>query len=132
MDQTLTQFIQALRNADVRISPAETLDAFEAVELVGYRDREHLKRTLALVLPKTEDEKVSYEQCFEQFFKIDDVSADAAQSGDSDGESEDSEQGGENQGGGGGENESNGQTEASESGNRKKKSKGKPLSLIHI
>ena len=127
MDQTLTQFIQALRNADVRISPAETLDAFEAVDLVGYRDREHLKRTLALVLPKTEDEKISYDQTFEQFFKIDDVSAGNPQPGDSDSEqSEDAEGGGDNQGGGGGENDETGQAEASETGKRKKKSKGKP------
>ena len=126
MDQTLTQFIQALRNSDVRISPAETLDAFEAVDLVGYRDRELLKRTLALVLPKTEDEKVSYEECFEQFFKIDDVSAGAAQTDGSESESEEAEGGGDNQGGGGGENEATGQAEATEGGKRKKKSKGKP------
>ena len=31
MDQLLTNFIRALRNADVRISTAETLDAFSAV-----------------------------------------------------------------------------------------------------
>ena len=126
MDQTLTQFIQALRNADVRISPAETLDAFEAVELVGYRDRAHLKRTLALVLPKTEDEKVSFDHCFEQFFKIEDVSSQQSATNDNASESDESESGGENQGGGGGENEDGSQTQASETGNRKKKSKGKP------
>ena len=73
MDHTLTQFIQALRNADIRISPAETLDAFTTVELVGYRDRDQLKHSLALVLPKTVDEKDAFEACFDQFFKIDDI-----------------------------------------------------------
>jgi len=36
MDQTLAKFIGALRNSDVRVSTAETLDAFKALELVGY------------------------------------------------------------------------------------------------
>ena len=53
MDTLLTTFIRALRNADVRVSTAETLDALQAVELVGYTDRALLKNSLALVLPKT-------------------------------------------------------------------------------
>ena len=61
MDQTLTNFIRALRNSEVRISTAETLDAFNAVELVGYEDREFLRRTLSLVLPKTADEKETFD-----------------------------------------------------------------------
>mgnify|MGYP006982827823 CR=1 FL=1 len=73
MDRTLTQFIRALRNADIRISTAETLDALSVVELVGYEDRGALKRALALALPKTADEKVAFDHCFEQFFTFDDV-----------------------------------------------------------
>lgn len=65
---TLTNFIRALRNADVRISTAETLDAFRAVKLVGYSDRALLKQSLALVLPKSVDEKVAFDACFERFF----------------------------------------------------------------
>jgi uncharacterized protein len=70
MDQLLTRFIGALRNADIRISTAETLDAFSAVELVGYRDRQLLKNSLALVLPKTLDEKAAFDACFDQFFSF--------------------------------------------------------------
>lgn len=70
MDQLLTNFIRALRNADVRISPAETLDAFSTVQLVGYRDRQLLKDSLALVLPKTPDEKSAFDTCFDQFFSF--------------------------------------------------------------
>src|SRR5689334_13983204 len=72
MDQLLTQFIGALRNADVRISTAETLDALSAVELVGYSDRRLLKDSLALVLPKTLDEKAAFDTCFDQFFSFGD------------------------------------------------------------
>ena len=57
MERTLGAFIKALRTAEVRVSTAETLDAFGAVELVGYRDRAFLKDTLAIVLSKTVEEK---------------------------------------------------------------------------
>ena len=72
MDQLLTQFIGALRNADIRISTAETLDALSTVELIGYSDRRLLKDSLALVLPKTLDEKAAFDTCFDQFFSFGD------------------------------------------------------------
>jgi len=72
VDTLLTQFIGALRNADIRISTAETLDALSAVELVGYSDRRLLKDSLALVLPKTLDEKAAFDTCFDQFFSFGD------------------------------------------------------------
>ncbi|MCY3794205.1 MAG: VWA domain-containing protein [Gammaproteobacteria bacterium] len=77
MDRTLANFIRALRNSEVRISTAETLDAFNAVELVGYRDRAFLKRSLSLVLPKTLDEKETFDACFDQFFSFEDVRQEA-------------------------------------------------------
>lgn len=70
MDQLLTNFIRALRNADIRISTAETLDAFSTIQLVGYADRQLLKDSLALVLPKTVDEKAAFDTCFDQFFSF--------------------------------------------------------------
>ena len=70
MDVLLTNFIRALRNADIRVSTAETLDAFSAVELVGYGNRALLKDTLALVLPKTVDEKAAFDTTFDQFFSF--------------------------------------------------------------
>src|SRR5262245_39864408 len=75
MDHVLTSFIRALRNADVRISTAETLDAFSTVQLVGYADRELLKQSLALVLPKTQDEKALFDTTFDQFFSFKDSGA---------------------------------------------------------
>jgi uncharacterized protein len=70
MDLLLTNFIRALRNADVRISTSETLDAFRAAQLVGYSNRALLKQSLALVLPKTVDEKVAFDTCFDRFFSF--------------------------------------------------------------
>ena len=95
LDALLTQFIGALRNADIRISTAETLDALSAVELVGYSDRRLLKDSLALVLPKTLDEKAAFDTCFDQFFSFGDrgsrsppttATSDSEPSGDSAGQ----------------------------------------------
>ena len=105
MDRTLTHFIAALRNAEVRISPAETLDAMNALELVGYRDRDFLKNSLSLVLPKTSDEKETFDTAFDQFFSFEDIAAEAALSeiDDADGEEGSGDgQGGEGTQGAGG------------------------------
>ena len=53
MEKTLTNFIRSLETQRIRVSTAETLDALSAVELVGYRDKEFLKDSLSIVLPKT-------------------------------------------------------------------------------
>ena len=97
MDRTLANFIRALRNSEVRISTAETLDAFNTVELVGYQDREFLKRSLAVVLPKTIDEKEAFDNCFDQFFAFDDVAG--ARKATSDDDTEHDEAGEEASGG---------------------------------
>jgi uncharacterized protein with von Willebrand factor type A (vWA) domain len=68
--EVLTSFIHALRNADVRVSPAETLDALAAADLVGYSERARLKSALALTLPKTLEEKAIFDVCFDQFFAL--------------------------------------------------------------
>ncbi len=103
MDRTLTHFIAALRNADVRISPAETLDAMNALELVGYRDRAFLKNSLSLVLPKTADEKETFDTAFDQFFSFEDISTQTATSEtEQAGEGEQGEGDGQGQGEGSG------------------------------
>ena len=117
MDRTLTSFIAALRNADVRISTAETLDAMSAVELCGYRNREFLKDTLALVLPKTPDEKYTFDETFDQFFAFEDVKGESVVTV-SDGDGEEAEgEGGAGQGQGGAEGEG---TEGRKGGGKKK------------
>lgn len=128
MDRTLANFIRSLRNAEVRISTSETLDAFSAVELVGYKDREFLKNSLSLVLPKTADEKETFDNCFDQFFSFDDVSGESsdAAAGDAEGDMEAEEGEGDGEGGGAGGERQPGQA----SGKKKSKSKAKSLSLL--
>ncbi|QUD87983.1 VWA domain-containing protein [Phenylobacterium montanum] len=71
MQRTLESFLRALRAVDVRVSPAEAIDAHQAVRLVGYADRETLKDALCAATAKTADEVVRFETCFETFFRRD-------------------------------------------------------------
>ena len=68
LHDTLVDFVKVLRTADVKVSPAETLDAMETLDLVGFEDRKFLKNSLSLVLSKNPEEKETYESCFEKFF----------------------------------------------------------------
>ena len=70
MHDTLVDFVKALRTAEIKVSPAETLDAMEALDLVGFRDRQFLKNSLSLILSKNPEEKEAFETCFEKFFTI--------------------------------------------------------------
>ena len=70
MEKVLTDFVKALRNSNVRVSPAETLDAVAVIDTVGYEDKELLKKSLSVVLPKTPDEKEKFEICFEEFLLL--------------------------------------------------------------
>ena len=55
MQHTLEQFLRALRAADVRVSPAEAIDAARAAAAVGYADRELFKDALCATLAKSRD-----------------------------------------------------------------------------
>ncbi len=68
MDVTFTRFVSALRNADIRVSPAETLAAFDVVSHVGIADKMLLKDALALTLAKSRAEKDRFDDTFERFF----------------------------------------------------------------
>lgn len=71
MDNTLVDFVKALRTAEVKVSPAETLDAMHCMDIVGYSDRETLKNSLSLVLSKNVEEKEAFEATFDRFFTFD-------------------------------------------------------------
>ena len=71
MQDTLVDFIKVLRTADIKVSPAETLDAVRTLDIIGIEDRQSLKISLSLVLSKTPEEKEAFDNCFEQFFSFD-------------------------------------------------------------
>ena len=68
MEVTFSRFVQALRNADVRVSPAETLDGFNVVSRIGIGNERLLRNALSLALAKSIDEKARFDDAFERFF----------------------------------------------------------------
>lgn len=71
MDRTLTDFVRSLRTSDVRVSTSETIDAINVIKLVGLNNRELLRNSLAVTLPKSDIEKEHFNNCFDQFFSFD-------------------------------------------------------------
>ena len=71
--EPLRQFLQAARSAGIRVSAAEGIDAARAVQVVGYGDRIVLKDSLSLVLAKTPEEKYLFDECFDLYFRRDDL-----------------------------------------------------------
>ena len=68
MQSNLVSFIQVLRTHDVRVSPAETLDAMAVAATLGYANRNLLRDGLAMTLAKTPDEEAVFHACFDRFF----------------------------------------------------------------
>jgi uncharacterized protein with von Willebrand factor type A (vWA) domain len=68
MREELHRFFRAARGAGVRVSPAESIDAMNAVADVGFADRGILRDSLLLTLAKSQDEKQALGACFDLFF----------------------------------------------------------------
>ena len=71
MQSNLVNFIQVLRSNDIRVSPAESLDAVDVAARLGYSDKNLLRDGLAMTLAKTPEEELVFLQCFERFFRQD-------------------------------------------------------------
>src|SRR3954466_11471495 len=71
MQHTLEEFLRALRAADVKVSPAEAIDAARTAAAVGYGDRELFKDALCATLAKSRDEVARFDETFETFFTRD-------------------------------------------------------------
>ena len=54
---TIVDFVKVLRNADIKVSPAETLDAMDTIHLIGLKNRAFLKTSLSMALSKTQKKK---------------------------------------------------------------------------
>ena len=70
MHRTLVDFIKVLRNAEIQVSPAETLDAMHVLELIGTRNRKLLRDSLSIAVSKTLEEKEAFDDCFDRYFSI--------------------------------------------------------------
>jgi uncharacterized protein len=69
MDQRIAQFIAALRASGVRVSLAESADAFKAVEEMGVQDRDLFRVSLRSTLVKEAQDLETFEKLFPMFFQ---------------------------------------------------------------
>jgi uncharacterized protein with von Willebrand factor type A (vWA) domain len=69
--EPIHRFLAAARRAGVRISTAEAIDAFAALDLVGFADRTTVRDTLGIVLAKTDDDRRRFERAFDAYFAAD-------------------------------------------------------------
>ncbi len=81
LHDTLVDFVKVLRTAEIKVSPAETLDAMETLDIVGFEDRQFLKNSLSLVLSKNPEEKEAFDDCFDRFFTFDKFAPNPAEAG---------------------------------------------------
>jgi uncharacterized protein with von Willebrand factor type A (vWA) domain len=110
MTEVLSDFIRALRAADVRVSTSESIDAGQVLDLVGYGDRQVLRDGLSQVLAKSAYEKEAFRDTFDRFFAFDQfkskssAESETSENDESEGddESETGEEGGQQQGQSGG------------------------------
>jgi uncharacterized protein len=64
----LLRFVGELREAEVPVSVAETLDAMRAVAAAGLADRARVREALAAAMIKDEADRASFDEVFARFF----------------------------------------------------------------
>lgn len=69
MEERIIKFISALRASGVRVSMAETTDAFNAVNRLGVRDREVFRLSLRTTLVKDASSLNIFDELFPLFFQ---------------------------------------------------------------
>ena len=72
MEHVLQDLIAALRGSGVRISVSESIDAMNALRLMGYDNRQILKTSLSATLAKSRHDKALFDSCFDRFYSLDD------------------------------------------------------------
>src|SRR3954447_3610828 len=70
MDRIVNDFIGLLRRHELRVSPAEGLDALESLRHVGLGDRATVRDALRTTLVKSSEDVESYDRLFDLFFGL--------------------------------------------------------------
>jgi hypothetical protein len=73
MEERIVRFITALRSGGVRVSLAESADAFKAVEHMGVQERETFKLSLRATLVKDASSLPTFDELFPLFFGLGDI-----------------------------------------------------------
>lgn len=64
----ILEFIRILKDADVRVSPSESIDVFGALGYIDYTDRAVFRQALATTLVKDYTDLPIFDRCFHEFF----------------------------------------------------------------
>ncbi|MGB3682931.1 MAG: VWA domain-containing protein [Rubrobacteraceae bacterium] len=70
MDTVVNDFVQVLRNHQLRVSPAESIDALHALSQTGLRERRVVKDTLRATLIKNQEDESTFDRLFELYFSM--------------------------------------------------------------
>ncbi len=70
MDTVVNDFVQVLRNHQLRVSPAESIDALRALEHTGLRERGVVKDTLRATLIKNQEDAGTFDRLFDLYFSM--------------------------------------------------------------
>ncbi len=70
MDAVINDFVQVLRKHQLRVSPAESLDALHALKQVGLGEREVVRDTLRTTLIKNQDDTETFDRLFDLYFSL--------------------------------------------------------------
>lgn len=71
MEERLIEFVAGLRAAGVRISVAESMDSFRAVEEIGLQDRGSFRAALRTTLVKEPSDVPAFDKLFPQYWGTD-------------------------------------------------------------
>lgn len=70
MEERIARFVAALRASGVRVSVAESLDAWQAIQHLGIKHRDSFRLSLRSTLIKDQDSIPVFEELFPQYFGL--------------------------------------------------------------
>jgi uncharacterized protein with von Willebrand factor type A (vWA) domain len=70
MEAVINDFVQVLRNHQLRVSPAESIDALGALRHTGLGERETVRDTLRATLIKNAEDVETFDRLFDVFFSM--------------------------------------------------------------
>lgn len=68
LPERLTGFVQALRARGIRVGPGETVDAAEALRVLGLDNREQVREGLAACMVRRDGQRATFDATFDLYF----------------------------------------------------------------
>ena len=70
MDSVINDFVRVLRRHQLRVSPAESLDALHALQQVGLGERKVVRDALRATMVKNQEDSETFDRLFDLFFSL--------------------------------------------------------------